>query len=84
MLADSAEINTKPELEIYNDDVACAHGATVGQLNEDALFYLRSRGINLAAARALLLRGFVGDGISGPDEDHMTNATNERLSQWTL
>ena len=69
LLADTAEINTKPELEIYNDDVVCAHGATVGQLNEDAVFYLRSRGIKLAAARALLLRGFVDDGIGGPDQD---------------
>lgn len=84
LLADTAEINTKPELEIYNDDVACAHGATVGQLNEDAVFYLRSRGVDLASAKALLLRGFVGDGIGGPDAEHMTALTNERLTQWTL
>ncbi len=84
LLADTAEINTKPELEIYNDDVACAHGATVGQLNDDAVFYLRSRGIPLTAARALLLRGFVGDGLGGPDQDYMTTLTNARLTQWTL
>jgi len=84
LLADSAEINTKPELEIYNDDVACAHGATVGQLNDDAVFYLRSRGIELAAAKALLLRGFVEDGVGGPDQDHMITLINARFAQWTL
>lgn len=84
LLADTAEINTKPELEIYNDDVACAHGATVGQLNDDAVFYLRSRGIALAAAKALLLRGFVDDGIGGPDQEHMLSLSNKRLAQWTL
>lgn len=59
LLADTAEIDTKPELEIYADDLRCAHGATVGQLDEAALFYLRSRGVPLAAARALLTYGFV-------------------------
>ena len=58
LLANTAEIDTKPELEIYNDDVKCAHGATVGQLDANALFYLRSRGIDLAQARALLTHAF--------------------------
>ena len=53
-----AEIDTKPELEIYADDVTCAHGATVGQLDETALFYLRSRGISYKNARALLIYAF--------------------------
>lgn len=83
LLADSAEINTKPELEIYNDDVACAHGATVGQLNEDAVFYLRSRGIDLPAAKALLLRGFAEDGIGGPAAGDMATLTSARLAAWT-
>ncbi|MCP5143415.1 MAG: Fe-S cluster assembly protein SufD [Gammaproteobacteria bacterium] len=61
LLSARAEIDTKPELEIYADDVQCAHGATVGQLDETALFYLRSRGVPLATARALLLHAFVGD-----------------------
>lgn len=59
LLSSEAEIDTKPELEIYADDLRCAHGATVGQLDEDALFYLRSRGVPAAEARALLTRGFV-------------------------
>jgi len=58
LLANTAEIDTKPELEIYNDDVKCAHGATVGQLDANALFYLRSRGLDEAQARALLTHAF--------------------------
>ncbi|MDR3419106.1 MAG: Fe-S cluster assembly protein SufD [Nevskia sp.] len=58
LLSPKAEVNAKPELEIYADDVKCAHGATVGQLDETALEYLRSRGVPPAEARALLLRAF--------------------------
>ncbi len=58
LLANTAEIDTKPELEIYNDDVKCAHGATIGQLDANALFYLRSRGIDEAEARAMLTHAF--------------------------
>jgi len=58
LLSTKAEIDTKPELEIYSDDVKCAHGATVGQLDEKALFYLQSRGISEAVARAILTRAF--------------------------
>lgn len=58
LLSDKAEIDTKPELEIYADDVKCAHGATVGQLDESALFYLRSRGIDTDAASRMLTRAF--------------------------
>ncbi|MDQ6647360.1 MAG: Fe-S cluster assembly protein SufD, partial [Pseudomonadota bacterium] len=58
LLSPSAEIDTKPELEIYADEVKAAHGATVGQLDERSLFYLRSRGIPLAEARALLTAAF--------------------------
>ena len=58
LLSKLAEIDTKPELEIYADDVTCAHGATVGQLDETAMFYLRSRGISYKDARALLIYAF--------------------------
>jgi Fe-S cluster assembly protein SufD len=61
LLSKKAEVNAKPELEIYADDVKCAHGATVGQLDDTALSYLRSRGIGAAEARALLLRAFGGE-----------------------
>jgi Fe-S cluster assembly protein SufD len=61
LLADTAEVDAKPELEIYADDVQCSHGNTVGALNEDALFYARSRGIPEAEARALLAAAFVAE-----------------------
>ena len=59
LLAPDAEIDTKPELEIYADDVKCSHGATVGELDEEHLFYLRSRGVDADAARALLTFAFI-------------------------
>ena len=55
LLSDDAQIDTKPQLEIYADDVKCTHGATIGQIEENALFYLRSRGIDEVSARELLL-----------------------------
>ena len=61
LLAPTAELNAKPELTIYADDVQCAHGATVGELDADALFYLRSRGVSAATARELLIGGFLAE-----------------------
>lgn len=58
LLSEAAEIDTKPQLEIWADDVKCSHGATVGQLDEDQVFYLRSRGIAEASARSMLTRAF--------------------------
>jgi Fe-S cluster assembly protein SufD len=58
LLSDKAEIDTKPELEIYADDVKCSHGATVGQLDKKALFYLRSRGLDREEAARILTRAF--------------------------
>ena len=61
LLSDRAEIDTKPELVIYADDVKCSHGATTGQLDEEAVYALRSRGIDEPMARALLTLAFVGE-----------------------
>ena len=61
ILSDRAEVDAKPELEIFADEVACAHGATVGALDEDALFYARQRGMGEAEARALLTEAFIGE-----------------------
>jgi Fe-S cluster assembly protein SufD len=61
LLSEDAEVDTKPQLEIFADDVRCTHGAAVGQLGEDAVFYLRSRGFGEAAARVLLTHGFMTD-----------------------
>jgi Fe-S cluster assembly protein SufD len=63
LLSQSAEIDTKPELQIFADDVKCTHGAAIGQLDPEALFYLKSRGIGEAAGRRLLTRGFVNEVI---------------------
>ena len=61
LLSDDAQIDTKPQLEIYADDVKCTHGATIGQIDENALFYLRSRGMSEAEARRLLLLAFASE-----------------------
>jgi len=70
MLLDrSGQVNAKPELEIYADDVKCAHGATVGELDAQALFYLASRGLPPAEAKSLLLRAFVSGLFDGSDDE---------------
>jgi Fe-S cluster assembly protein SufD len=61
LLSDKATINTKPQLEIFADDVKCSHGCTIGQLDQDALFYLQSRGIPQKEAKALLLYAFANN-----------------------
>ncbi len=69
LLSDSARINTKPELEIYAEEVTASHGATIGQLDESALFYLRSRGVPAAEAAALLKRGFASAPLDNIESD---------------
>lgn len=61
LLSDNASINTKPQLEIFADDVKCTHGAAIGQLDEDAIFYLRARGLTYFEARDMLIHAFAGD-----------------------
>lgn len=65
LLSEEASIDTKPQLEIYNNDVKCTHGSTIGQIGQDALFYLRARGIGLKEARALLTYAFASEVIRG-------------------
>jgi Fe-S cluster assembly protein SufD len=65
LLTDDAQINTKPQLEIFADDVKCTHGAAIGQLDEDALFYLQARGIDTVQARNMLIHAFAGDVLRG-------------------
>jgi Fe-S cluster assembly protein SufD len=75
LLSDSAQIDTKPQLEIYADDVKCTHGATIGQMEENSLFYLRSRGIDEMSARRLLLVAFASECMDrmkeGPVRTHV-------------
>jgi Fe-S cluster assembly protein SufD len=61
LLSDTASVNTKPQLEIFADDVKCSHGCTVGQLDEEALFYMQSRGITEKTAKSLLVHAFATD-----------------------
>ena len=83
LLSDSAQIDTKPQLEIYADDVKCTHGATIGQIDEDALFYLRSRGLDEQAARGLLLFAFAGECLgrikSDPIRKHIERIVYQSL-----
>lgn len=64
LLSDAARVNTKPQLEIYADDVQCTHGATIGQIEDEAVFYLQSRGLSREAARRLLRFAFIGEVIN--------------------
>jgi Fe-S cluster assembly protein SufD len=83
LLNDDAQIDTKPQLEIYADDVKCTHGATIGQIEENALFYLRSRGIDEPEARRLLLEAFAGECIErlnpGPAREYTESIVFQRL-----
>jgi Fe-S cluster assembly protein SufD len=76
-------MDTKPQLEIFADDVKCSHGATVGQIDESALFYLRSRGISMKEARLMLMFGFAHDVIQNiriePLRERMDNLVMQRL-----
>ena len=82
MLLDrTATANLKPELEIYADDVKCAHGATVGELDAQALFYLAARGIAPAEAKTLLLRAFVGGLFDGDGSAPLTGAIDAALER---
>jgi len=84
LLSDDARINTKPQLEIFADDVKCTHGAAIGQLDEDAMFYLRARGIAALDARNLLIHAFAGevvDEIAVPAvRDEAMHAMERKLS----
>ncbi|MFK8051755.1 MAG: Fe-S cluster assembly protein SufD [Woeseiaceae bacterium] len=87
LLSDHAEIDTKPELEIYADDVKCAHGATVGQLDEKSLFYLRSRGVDLATATQLLTYAFcretLHDVADADFRNHLEKVIAEQIPDFT-
>jgi Fe-S cluster assembly protein SufD len=79
LLSDDATVDTKPQLEIYADDVKCTHGATVGQLSDEAIFYLRSRGIPLEKARQMLIYAFAGEIIDRIQCEPLRQELNERV-----
>src|SRR5947208_14256831 len=83
LLSDDATANTKPQLEIYADDVKCTHGATIGQLNEESIFYLRTRGIGAETARRMLIHAFAAEIIErirhAPAREELDKIIWERL-----
>jgi Fe-S cluster assembly protein SufD len=85
LLSDDATADTKPQLEIYADDVKCTHGATVGQLNDESIFYLRARGIGLETARRMLIHAFAGEIIDRirhtPAREELDKIVWDRLEQ---
>ena len=88
LLSEGAEVDTKPQLEINADDVKCSHGTTVGQIDPEQLFYLRSRGLGLPLARRMLCLGFAGEVLDGltpePLRAHVTEEVGRRLEQAPL
>ncbi len=79
VLSDDASVNTKPRLEIYADDVKCSHGATVGKLNEDEQFYMRSRGIPENEAKVLQMISFVAPVLTGIDDGKLTRKIEKAI-----
>jgi Fe-S cluster assembly protein SufD len=82
LLSDEAEIDSKPQLEIYADDVKCSHGATVGALDADSLFYLRSRGIPESQAKAMLVEAFLHEAVETVTDDTLRTALTRALDNW--
>lgn len=81
LLSNDATVNSKPELEIYADDVKCSHGSTTGQLDEEAIFYLRARGISEKAARQLMVSAFIGDVLEKIENESILNRINHILEK---
>ena len=82
LLSPTAEMDTKPELEIYADDVKCSHGATTGKLDDAPLFYMRARGIPEQQARALLIEAFCGQALETASDENFQNHIREKTGQW--
>ena len=81
LLSDLAEIDSKPELEIYADDVKCSHGATAGALDAEQVFYLRSRGIPIDQARAILVRAFLADALALIEDEPVRDALERAVDR---
>lgn len=81
LLSDSASVNSKPELEIYADDVKCSHGSTTGQLDEDAIFYLRARGLSEKSAKALMVTAFISDVLDRIDNEELIEYIHQVLEE---
>ena len=82
LLSDYAQVDTKPQLEIYADDVKCTHGATIGQIDENALFYLRSRGISKEASRDIILNAFTNETLESMTVDSVKKYCTNLVADW--
>ena len=82
LLSREAAMNAKPELDIFADDVQCAHGSTIGELDRDAIFYLRSRGIPLDLARAILIQAFVSESLDEISDEGVRDRLQQLISDW--
>lgn len=82
LLSRGAEVDTKPELTIFADDVKCSHGAATGELDEDALFYLQARGLTAETARSLLIEGFLDDVVDLVADEALRDALTTKIHQW--
>lgn len=82
LLSNQAEIDAKPELEIYADDVVCSHGCTAGELEKDPLFYLRARGIPYPVARRIMVESFLGEVVEEMTTEELRHAFMDRVSAW--
>ena len=82
LLSKNAGMNSNPQMEIYNDDVKCAHGSSTGELDQEALFYMRSRGLDIVDAKSLLLRGFIAELIGKIKNKNIKNYLFENFDIW--
>ena len=82
LLSDDAEFSTKPELEIFADDVACGHGATMTEIDRDHLFYLMARGVDEKKARGLLIKAFLAEIVEELEDEALVAALEGKLDQW--
>jgi Fe-S cluster assembly protein SufD len=82
LLSEEAEMDSKPQLEIYADDVKCSHGATIGALDADSLFYLRSRGVPADQARSMLVQAFLHEAFEGLEDDVLREALTAAVDGW--
>ena len=82
LLSNLAESNSKPELEIFADDVSCAHGATIGELDKDQFFYLLSRGVSHSMARELLIKAYLNEVVKEIQNDYLSDKLEKAIDFW--
>ena len=82
LLSKKATVHSNPQLEIYNNDVKCSHGSTTGELDEDMLFYLRTRGLSLNKAKKMLLEGFLNEFIDSIGNNEATKNLKNKINDW--